>query len=123
MLPPAATDLLGLGLTERSPALSFAIDLGDDLDPTGHVEVHPSVVRVTRLTYAEAQGLLDTDADGDVASVLNDLRRFALRARARRAEAGAVLLDLPEVRVRVVDGEVTLTPLPPLLSRVVVQER
>ncbi|WP_169737106.1 RNB domain-containing ribonuclease, partial [Deinococcus pimensis] len=78
MLPPAATGLLGLGLTDVSPALSVAVDLDGDLEPTGHVEIHPTLVRVTRLTYGEAQDRLTGDP------VLVELTRFARAARARR---------------------------------------
>ena len=115
MLPPETTATLGLGLHDVSPALSFAIPLTLDFQPLDDVEVHPSLVRVTRLTYADAQAQLDRPD-------LAPLAQFARAARARREAAGAVLLDLPEVRIRLHDGDIRITPLPPLESRVVVQE-
>jgi exoribonuclease II len=44
------------------------------------------------------------------------------RFRARRVALGAISLDLPEVSVRVVDGRVTIRPLPRLASRGLVTE-
>lgn len=114
MLPPAATRALALGLDDVSPALSFALRL----DEAGEVtleELTPSLVRVTRLTYAEADARLD---DGPLAVLHATSRRFTARRRAN----GAVDLVLPEVRVRVEAGEVTIRPLPPLRSRDVVRD-
>ena len=50
MLPPAVTDLLGLGLNEASPALSFGLDIDGD-GGVSDIEIVPSWIRVTRLTY------------------------------------------------------------------------
>ncbi len=114
MLPPQATALLGLGLQELSPALSFGVDLttGGEI---GGVEIVPSWVRVTRLTYPEAETQLDAEP-------LRGLYRLAQRNEARRRENGAVMLDLPEVRIRVVDGQVLIRPIVSLKSRVLVTE-
>lgn len=114
MLPPQAARRLGMGLEEISPALSFGLDLDEEGQITG-VEVLPSRVRVTRLTYEEAEPQLDT-------APLRDLYQLARDFQARRRENGAVRIDLPEVRVRVVDGEVIIRPLPPLRSRALVRE-
>lgn len=114
MLPPAAADQLGMGLSEVSPALSFRLDLDEDGGVTG-VEVVPSRVRVTRLTYEQAEGRLEEEP-------LDGLYRLARDFQRRREENGAVRIDLPEVRVRVIRGEVVITPLPPLRSRMLVRE-
>jgi exoribonuclease-2 len=58
MLPPEATALFGLGLQETSPALSFAVKLADD-GSLAEAEIRLTRVRVTRLTYEEAQRRLD----------------------------------------------------------------
>ncbi len=114
MLPPQAARRLGMGLSEVSPALSFALDLGEGAEVTG-MEVVPSYVRVTRLTYDQAEQRLDEPP-------LSDLHRLAQQSQARRYENGAVRIDLPEVKVRVVDGQVVIDPLPPLRSRALVRE-
>ncbi|AFZ67149.1 ribonuclease catalytic domain-containing protein [Deinococcus peraridilitoris] len=117
MLPEPITGQLGLGLADTSPALSIAVQLSAAFEPQG-AEVHLTRIRVTRLTYAEAQRALDAGQPGP----LQELAALAVTARTRREAAGAVMLELPEVRVRVRDGEVIITPLPPLQSRAVVQE-
>jgi len=114
MLPPQATPLLGLGLQELSPALSFGIDLTAGGEIAG-VEIVPSWVRVTRLTYAEAETQLDAEP-------LRGLYRLAQRHAARRRENGGVMLDLPEVKIRVVDGQVLIRPIVSLKSRMLVTE-
>ena len=113
-LPSTATVNLGLGLAEISPALSFGIDLGPDGTTTGF-EITPSWVRVTRLTYEEAEERLDT-------SPLRELYQLAQSYEARRLENGAIQIDLPEVKVSVEDGCVSIRPLPALRSRDLVRE-
>jgi exoribonuclease II len=113
MLPPAATPLLALGLSEVSPALSFGLDMTLD----GRViaaEIVPSWVRVTRLTYEEATARI-------AEAPLSDLYRLANAYLARREEAGAISIHLPEVDIRVVAGEVTLHPVASQPSRVLVE--
>ena len=57
MLPEAATPALGLGLGEVSPALSFALTVNADGELL-EVEVVPSLVHVSRLSYEEAEARL-----------------------------------------------------------------
>jgi exoribonuclease-2 len=114
MLPPQVAERLGMGLSDVSPALSFALDLDDD----GNVirtKVEPSRVRVTRLTYEQAEERLHEQP-------LSGLYELARRFQAWRRENAAVRIDLPEVRVRVIDGQVVIDPLPPLRSRALVRE-
>ena len=114
MLPMATTTALGLGLEEQSPALSFGIDFQDD-GSVAQVEITPSWVRVTRLSYDEADTRLNE-------APLDHLHALAERCMTRRYVNGAIELELPEVKVRVVAGQVTIKPLPPLRSRMVVRE-
>lgn len=114
MLPPAATSQLGLGLNEVSPALSFGLDF-DAAAQIAHVEIAPSWVRVTRHTYAEIEERL---AEEPFAGIWQLTRRFYQQ----RQQAGAIEIDLPEVKIRVEGGRVVVTPLPPLRSRDLVRE-
>jgi exoribonuclease-2 len=114
MLPPQATRLLGLGLNAVSPALSFGLDLNPDGE-VATVELAPSWVRVTRLTYAEADARLEEEP-------FQRLHQLTQAHEARRLERGAISMDLPEVKIRVVEGEVSVCPLPPLRSRELVAE-
>jgi exoribonuclease-2 len=114
MLPPKATRLLGLGLLEVSPALSFGLDLNPAGEIVG-VEVTLSWVKVTRLTYAEADSRLEEEP-------FKSLHQLAQTYEARRQASGAISIELPEVKVVVENGRVTLRSLPPLKSRALVQE-
>lgn len=114
MLPADATDLLGLGLQVRSPALSFGLRLKND-GTLAEIEITPSWIQVTRLTYEEADERLDEP-------IFAELYALARRYGARRQENGAVELSLPEVKIRVVDEEISIKPLPPLRSRDLVRE-
>lgn len=113
MLPKPTVQSFSLGLTETSPALSFGLDL----DAEGRVaalHIVPSRVRVTRLTYEEAEGRLDEEP-------LRSLLRIACAYAARRAANGAIAIDLPEVTVRVVDGTVEIRPVASLQSNILVE--
>jgi exoribonuclease-2 len=114
MLPQEATTRLGMGLAEISPALSFGIDLS----PEGEVvdlEIMTSWVRVTRMTYGEAQAQINSPP-------LSELMEVAQKYEALRRDGGAIQIDLPEVRVRVMGDQVEIEPLPKLASRDLVRE-
>ena len=114
MLPPQATQILALGLQDTSPALSFALDL-DDAGEIINCEIMPSTVRVTRMSYREAETRLEE-------TPLRQLLELAQSYEARRRDNGAIQIDLPEVKVRVVEGIVEIRPLPKLRSRDLVRE-
>ncbi len=109
MLPWAVTEQLGLGLTETSPALSFGFRLTDDAE-LADIKVVRSRVQVKRLSYAQADEQLQS-------APFDQLQLLTQRYRARRHAAGALQLDLPEVRVQVVNGEVVIEPLARVDSR------
>ena len=114
MLPWEAAQRLGLGLADVSPALSFRLRLDAAGDVT-LLDVAPSWVRVTRLTYKEAGARLDEEP-------LRSLYQIAQRYRACRDERGAIALDLPEVRIQADGDQVTIEPLLPLASRELVTD-
>jgi exoribonuclease-2 len=130
MLADESLALFALGLSERSAALSFKITLRDDASPAG-VEVVPSWVRVTRVSYEEADRLAAAsalepgEAPGPVpaaAPVLAALNALGERAAARRLAAGAVSIDLPELHIALDQGQVRLEPLVPWKSAAAVRE-
>jgi len=108
MLPEPVTHRLGLGLEEKSPALSFGF--GFDGDSVCDIEVVPSWVRVQRTSYDEVDTRMQERAFASIRAITDVYR-------SRRLSRGAARLDLPEVSVRVVDGEVLIRPLPKLASR------
>ncbi|VGO15014.1 Ribonuclease R [Pontiella desulfatans] len=98
MLPEAVTSILGLGLQEISPALSFKIGVGDDGTPTC-LKITPSLIRVQRLSYSAADQLMET-APFQEMSVITE------RFRQRRIATGAAEINLPEVKLKTtLDGE------------------
>ncbi|WP_316368660.1 RNB domain-containing ribonuclease [Candidatus Thiodiazotropha sp. CDECU1] len=109
MLPPQVTDQLGLGLQQKSPALS----IGFNLSAAGDVEnvaIHPSWVKVERISYAAADLRLQEDP---LSSLLGKSQCY----RQRRMQAGAASIQLPEVKLKVSEGRVEIEPLPRLQSR------
>lgn len=108
MLPDEVTERLGLGLAEQSPALSFGFRF--DGDQVIDIEVAATWVRVQRATYDEIDQRMDE-------APFADIRRITDAYRARRLARNAARIDLPEVSIRVVDGEVVIRALPKLASR------
>ena len=114
MLPTEATQILGLGLSERSPALSFELELNAE----GQVvicQIQRTWVKVDRLTYQAAEPLLEQSPFQSMLKVTQQFRR-------QRIERGAIMIELPEVRFEVQAGRVFLRPLPRLKSREMVTD-
>ncbi len=93
MLPPAAVPMLGLGLQDVSPALSFGVRISEAGDATLEKLVL-SQVRVERLDYAGAEARLEAEP---FKALTGELERF----RKRRQEHNAVMIRLPEVKIKV----------------------
>ena len=103
MLHPDASDLFALGLHDESPAFSFGLLLDEDGNITD-TQVSLSKVKVTRLTYKEAQQQID---QGDLAQIAVLVERY----RKKRMSSGAIELNIPEVKIRIIDGKVSVIPL------------
>ena len=108
MLPPSVTHRLGLGLAEQSPALSFGFEF--DGDAVTNIEVVPSLIRVKRSSYDEIDTCMHEAPFAQIRAITDAYRQ-------RRLQRDAARIDLPEVSVRVVDGDVIIKPLPKLASR------
>ncbi len=115
MLPCELTEKLGIGLQETSPALSFAMDV-DDKGNILDLEIIPSRIRVTRLSYNEAEKLISKNQH------LAKLLALTKAHRELRLRAGAVEIDLPECKIKATNNGITITPLPNLKSRNLVSE-
>lgn len=106
MLPEALVHQLGLGLQDNSPALSIALKLDDNGD-VSDVDVMISTLKVTRLTYQEADEMLENESN----ETLSKMYEFTQRFRKKRENNGAAIIRLPEVRVKVdEDGKVKIKP-------------
>lgn len=115
MLPDSAVQRLGLGLADRSPALSFGLRL-DAEGSVAEIDITPSWLRVQRLSYEQVEQRLDTEEP------FRRLHQIAELHRERRRVAGAVFIDLPEVKMQVSNGQVSINPQPRLRSRLLVSE-
>jgi exoribonuclease-2 len=131
MLGEEALSLFALGLSrlppagqnEKSPALSFKIVLNTDLTirETG---IFPSMVRVTRLSYGEADSLI-AGREGNAGEDLATLSALAERNLERRLDTGAVLIDLPDANIKVSFGDensISVEPVPSYTSTGLVRE-
>ncbi|MCD0171651.1 RNB domain-containing ribonuclease, partial [Deinococcus sp. 23YEL01] len=116
MLPDELVEKTGLGLHPTTPALSISLDLDADGNAEA-VDVQLTTVRVTRLTYTQAQAALDANQEPFVT-----LARLARASRDLRVQEGALSIDLPEVRVKAGPDGALVTPLPKPEMRAVVQE-
>jgi exoribonuclease-2 len=114
MLPVAAMHSLGLGLNEISPALSFGLEL-NKLGEIVDIEIKPSLVHAQRLTYEEVEKCIEQQT-------FDHLFRITSRYRDRRRANGALFIDLPEVNIRVSEGQVSIHPITKLKSRDLVRE-
>jgi len=114
MLPAAVTEQLGLGLQPISPALSFGFRCDDDGN-LSDIEICRSWVRVERLSYEAVEVRLHESPFAEIYAITE-------RFRARRVAAGATSLELPDVSIRVIDGEICIRPLHKLNSRGLVMD-
>ena len=102
MLAPEALPLFALGLTDVSTALSFKITIKPN-STISEVEIFPSLVKVTRLSYEKADALIA--GGGKDGEILQALAALADRNMERRLDTGAVMIDLPEVHIKVSLGD------------------
>lgn len=114
MLPDEVTLRLGLGLAETSPALSVGIRV-DENGMVQDAQIRLTKVCVRRITYADADAMLD-------ASPFRDILAITRRFRRRRFANNAAIIDLPEASVRVVEGEIRIRPIEPHQSREMVTD-
>ncbi len=111
MLPPVISEgAASLVEGQPRPSLSFFLHLDPEAQPR-KFEIVPSTIRCSaRLTYDEADALLEGQEGRDgIARVLAGLRGCADQLREKRLRAGAVILRTPEVGVRIdADGGIHL---------------
>ena len=109
MLADESLPLFALGFSEKSPALTFkmTLDEGGEIVDT---EIFPSIVKVRRITYEDADREMDT-ADSEDAAALCALYDLAQRIYNRRAAQGAVNIDLPDIHITVENGAVEIEPV------------
>lgn len=91
MLDGKALEYFALGLSEKSRALSFGITFSET-GAVKDVDIKKTFISVTRMTYKQADEAKESPE-------LSPLFAIAERNFRRRMEAGAVQIDLPEVKI------------------------
>jgi len=114
MLHEESLQHFALGLGDTSPALTFKIGLAEDGNPET-IEIFRSLIRVTRLTYDEADRRCDEPH-------LKGLFEFAEKNVRRRQAAGAVTIEFPEVHLHVSGRNIQFTTIPTYRSAEMVRE-
>jgi exoribonuclease-2 len=118
MLADEALELFALGLGEKSAALTFKMTLNGECGII-ETEIFPSIVKVTRITYEEADREI---AGTGGATMLRALYDFAMRNYKRRTAMGAVNIELPETHITITDGTPDIQPIVPYRSASLVRE-
>ena len=104
MLPEELRLKCALGLEKVNDAITFILEI----DENGDVVLDRMVlskVSVTRFAYEDCSELRGKEDFESMAAALERFRQY-------RVNNGARLIKLPEVKVKVVDGVVEITPLP-----------
>ncbi|MDR0600434.1 MAG: RNB domain-containing ribonuclease [Treponema sp.] len=125
MLNEESLARFALGLNGSSPALTFKLGFDSGGAPV-ETEVFPSIVRVTRLSYEEADALADGagSSGGETAALLRELFALGEANLIRRLNAGGVCITLPEVHISVSPPDWTprIRPVPLYRSAEMVRE-
>jgi exoribonuclease-2 len=105
MLAEETIPLFALGLSGKSPALTFKMTINENGEVT-NTEIFPSIVKVRRVTYEEADREMDIDTnDSAVLRALYDLSQKIFK---RRRAAGAVNIELPDIHITVENEQVKI---------------
>jgi len=108
MLADEALGFFALGLSEKSPALTFKMTLDEDGEII-ETDIFPSIVKVRRITYEQADREMEgSTEDSPALCALNEL---AQRNYRRRTAQGAVNIDLPDVHITVENEIVKIEPV------------
>ena len=127
-LPEGSWPMLGKDVLARfilagasNEALTFKMILNGD-GSVENTEIFPSIVNVTRLSYEEADNLIEKaeaaqtagepeEASSSNAAILKELLVLAEANLERRLDAGAVNITLPEVHISAADNQVRILPI------------
>jgi exoribonuclease-2 len=106
-------DLASLNQHQLRPTLSFDIDF----DASGQVldwHLSRGQIRVVhRLSYAEADRMIESPATDELTENLQRLHAVAVRLADDRLAQGAIVIRRPELKIRVKDDQITLKVLDP----------
>jgi exoribonuclease-2 len=114
MLPPKISEVCSLGAYEISNAVSVGFLMNDS--EISDIEIHLSQIRVTKMSYEEADKLLNENIS------LSNLNEIAKEHKKFRDSRGAIRLDLPKTDIKVKDQRVLVSPQIESESREMVSE-
>ncbi|MDR2965204.1 MAG: RNB domain-containing ribonuclease [Treponema sp.] len=120
MISDECLSIFALGLSEKSTALTFKLTVNENGE-IQKTEIFPSTVKVRRLTYNEADKLMD-NTDSSEGTALQTLNNLAMLLLKRRMAQGAVNIDLPDVHISIENGEVSIKPYDKNISAIMVRE-
>jgi exoribonuclease-2 len=110
MLGDETVDRFALGLTGNpDDALTFKLTLYED-GSIADTEIILSRVMVTRLSYEEADRLVETNGDTK-GEILKELFAVADQNLERRLDAGAVNIHFPEAHITIKERTIEITPV------------
>ena len=109
MFPPRLSrDLASLCKGVERPALAFTLTISEDGELLDWA-LAPSVVTVSRrMTYIEADDILENHPEDEAYQSLSDLLKLADIMKKYREEDGGVSLNRPELHVRVSEGDISV---------------
>jgi len=119
MLAEETLPLFALGLSEKSFALTFKLSI----DKNGNVtetDIFPSIVKVRRLTYEEADSEMDSGKEDS--QVLLSIYELSQKILNRRISNGAVIIEIPDVHITSKNGIIKIEPEKTFRSASMVRE-
>lgn len=107
MLPEKLIALLGLGLAEISPALSFQIATSG---PSQYklLDYCPSWIRATKISYHKAEEMLKGEKNEALIKLQQTLTAFKQQCTAN----GAISFQFPDVKIKLIDSKVQIKCTP-----------
>ena len=114
MLPPKLALICSLGQSKISEALSIGFKINDS--EISDIQIFFSKIRVTKISYEKADFELNEN------KVLSKLNEITSSHKEFRNNNGAIKLDLPNVDIRLKDGNVRVLPQVSSRSRELVSE-
>jgi len=129
MLAEESIPMFALGLSEKSNALTVKMTF-DDNGSIIDTDIFLSVIKVSRITYEQADAELDTCMNGnadaeklsEAANTLNVLFELSQKIYNRRITNGAVNIELPEIHISVKNDKVNINPVKEYRSAFIVKE-
>ncbi|MDR0463992.1 MAG: RNB domain-containing ribonuclease [Treponema sp.] len=120
MLAEDAVPRFALGLSEKSHALTFKVTINEEGEVT-ETEVFPSVLKARRITYEQADRLIESGAHGE-GKALCALYDLSQKIYKRRTANGAVNIELPDIHITIENETVNIEPAADYRSNFIIKE-